>query len=103
MMKIYNYHGTTDTFNIKDKILPPIVTGILREEWRKNYKNKIFFTQNFGQAKKYAIKAAKKYGGNPIVYSIVPMGVINYLKDGEWICDYGSIIAIIPFERKEKV
>lgn len=91
-MKTQYYHGTTTNLKIVNKILPPIDTGILRENWRKKNLNKVFYTLNFGQAMRYAVKAAKKYGGKPIVYSIVPKGQTDYLKDGEWICDYAIVI-----------
>lgn len=86
------YHGTTNKLNITNKILPPLYSGILREDFRKKYLDKVFFTKFLPQAKKFAYKAANKYGGDPVIYIVVPQGIINYLKDGEYICDYAIIV-----------
>lgn len=42
------YHGTSDVFQIKKVLLPPIITEIKREEWRKKiHRQSIFYNINF--------------------------------------------------------
>ena len=74
------YHGTTDMFNMK-MIKPAQQTNNLREEWRKKLINKVFFTTSLMSAQKYAKKAAKKYGGNPIVYKVKPLVKLYIVSD----------------------
>ena len=40
------YHGTTDALHIRNWILPPIFTENQREDWRKKYRDKVFFTDS---------------------------------------------------------
>ena len=77
------YHGTSDIFNI-NIILPPIETGIIREDFRKNNKNVVYITSSLGSAQKYAQKAAILFGGKPIVYEVEP--------------DWDSLVRRIDFE-----
>ena len=88
------YHGTTDIFKIK-KLLPPIITGQLREDWRKKYKDKVFITPSIMSAEKFAYKAVQKYGGNGIVYEVKPHGQVIHINTNEYICDKATIIKII--------
>lgn len=90
-MKIF-YHGTSDVFNIKKVILPPIQTNNLREDWRKNHLDKVFFTTSLLSAKMYAKKACKKYGGNPIIYLVKPIGQYFNRIDCEYIADKAIIM-----------
>ena len=53
------YHGTTDLFPIKKVLLPPVMTDIKREDWRKKYADKVFFTTSILSASMYAKKACK--------------------------------------------
>lgn len=52
------YHGTTNSFNLRegDYLLPTMQTGILREEWRKNNTDKVFFITSLLSATKFAKK-----------------------------------------------
>lgn len=70
-IKIF-YHGTSNALGVKKIILPPIQTKNLREEWRRKYIDKVFFTTSILSAENYAKKACKKYGGNPVVYIVKP-------------------------------
>ena len=89
------YHGTTDIFAINNVILPPNQTNNLREDWRKKYKDKVFFTDSLLSAEKYAKKACKKYGGNPVIYIVKPVGQWFYRIDTEYIADKASVIGIM--------
>ena len=86
------YHGTSNTFNIKKVILPPIQTDILREDCRKKYLDKVFFTTSLLSAENYAKKACKKYGGNPVVYMVKPVGQYFNRMDNEYIADKAVVI-----------
>ena len=88
------YHGTTTNFNLKqgDFLLPAIITGNLREEWRKKYKDKVFFTNSLLSAQKFAKKAASKYGGEPIIYIVKPSIPYYHINTNEFIADRAKII-----------
>ena len=86
------YHGTSNTFNIKKVILPPIQTDILRENWRKKYLDKVFFTTSLLSAENYAKKACNKYGGEPVIYLVKPVGQYFNRVDSEYIADKAIII-----------
>ncbi len=85
------YHGTTDIFKI-DTIKPAQETNNLREEWRKKLTNKVFFTPSLMSAQKYAKKAAQKYGGEPIVYIVKPIGDVWHINTNEYVADRAKII-----------
>lgn len=86
------YHGTTDAFNIKKIILPPINTNNLREGWRKKYHHMVFFTTSSLSASKYARKACEKYGGNPVVYEVKPIGQYFNTINGEYISERALVV-----------
>ena len=93
MDKLKMYHGTSDIFSIK-KILPPIESGNLREEWRTKIRDKVFITPSILSAEKFARKAALKFGGNPIVYEVCPHGQVDNINNNEFICDSADIIRV---------
>lgn len=88
------YHGTSDILGIDRMILPPEITGNQREEWRIKYHDKVFFTSSLLSAEKYARKSCNKYGGNPIIYIVNPIG--NYYKriDCEYVADKAVVLGI---------
>lgn len=86
------YHGTTDLLKIRRVLLPPTVTGWMREDWRRKYNDKVFFTTNLGTAQKFAKKACAKFGGNPIVYIVRPIGGYLPTIEGEFISDRALVI-----------
>lgn len=90
--KLIFYHGTTDAFRIKRVLLPPSYTNNLREEWRKKYQNMVFFTTSLLSASKFARKACKKYGGNPVIYEVRPMGQYFNTIYGEYISEKALIL-----------
>lgn len=81
------YHGTSDALDIERMILPPEITGNQREEWRKKYHDKVFFTSSLLSAEKYAKKACNKYGGSPIIYTVKPIGEYYKRIDYEYVAD----------------
>ena len=91
MGRIY-YHGTTDKFQMHKMILPSSITGIRREEFRKKYADKVFFTSSYPSAYMYAKKAVENYGGNPVVYIVRPMGLCLNTVNNEFIADKALII-----------
>ena len=86
------YHGTTDVLKIKNVILPPINTNNLREDWRKKYHHMVFFTTSSLSARKYAKKACEKYGGNPVVYEVKPIGQYFNTINGEYISERALVV-----------
>ena len=88
------YHGTTDIFNIKKILLPPTYTNNLREDWRKKYRNMVFFTTSPLSAHRFARKACEKYGGNPIVYIVKPIGQYFNTINGEYISEKALVLGI---------
>ncbi len=89
------YHGTSDSLQIHKVLLPPIVTNRKREHWRKKYDDKIFFTTSLGTARKFSQKACEKYGGNPIVYIVRPIGQYFNTIEGEYIADKAVVIGTL--------
>lgn len=89
------YHGTTNIFNIGDKILKPSIdTGILREDWRKKNLDKVYFTTSLLSAERFAYKASQKYGGCGIVYIVKPIGDVVNLNTNEYIADKAIILDV---------
>lgn len=71
-----------------------MVTSIKREEQRKKFTDKVFFTTSILSASMYAKKACKKYGGNPIIYIVKPIGQFFNTIDTEYIADRAWILNI---------
>lgn len=88
------YHGTTDTLPVRRFLLPPIVTNRKREDWRKKYEDKVFFTTSLCSARKFAKKACLKYGGSPIVYIVRPIGQYFNTINGEYVSDKAMILRV---------
>lgn len=89
------YHGTTDKFPICKVLLPPVITDIQREEWRKKYVDKVFFTDSIMSANMYAKKACKKYGGNPVIYIVKPIGQFFNTINTEYIADKALVVSTV--------
>jgi len=87
------FHGTTDAIQIKDRIMPSIETGYLRELFRNKNLDVVFLTMSKASAEYYAKKAVKQYGGNPIIYNVTPEGFIEQ-NATEIICDWAIINGI---------
>ena len=84
------FHGTTDAILLKDRILPSIETGYLRELFRRKNLDVVFLTVSKASAEYYAKKAVKQYGGNPVIYNVTPEGFIEQ-NGTEIICDWATI------------
>lgn len=91
------YHGTSDALAIHDWILPPIFTENQREDWRKKDRDKVFFTDSILSAKKFARKACVKYGGQPVIYEVKPVGQWYGTIHTEYIADKARIKGVIEF------
>lgn len=86
------YHGTSSIFNIQT-IKPSIKTGILREDFRKNNRDKVYVTTSIGSAERYAQKAVDKFGGSPVVYEVKPdYDTLAARIDCEYITDFAIVI-----------
>lgn len=91
MTKAY-YHGTSTNVNVKDKLLPSIVTDNLRETFRKKLQDKVFVTDSKVSAEKYAKKAVAHFGGNTVIYTVKP-DYYSLIKNGtEYLTDYAIIL-----------
>lgn len=79
------YHGTTTAVvGVNEfRLLPPESTGRLQEVGRKVRLDKVFATPNEGLAKVYAGRAARRFGGRPII-------LIVSLPDRDTEIDSGS-------------
>lgn len=97
------YHGTTDLFPIKKVLLPPVLTNNKREEWRNKNIDKVFFTTSAISAEMFAKKACKKYGGNPIVYIVKPVGQYFNTINTEYIADKAIIIDVLSVNQKRDI
>lgn len=89
------FHGTTTELGIKTAILPPLKTGRLSEYNRKKNLDKVFFTKDKNSALIYARKAVKQFGGNPVVYTIYPIGNITPIQTAQGTSVYMSDEAIV--------
>lgn len=85
------YHGTTDALSICDMVLPPTVTSVQRE-YRVDDTDKVFFTNSAKSARYYAKKAAMKFGGNPILLVIEPIGWYIPTNNTEFISQKAKIV-----------
>ena len=88
------YHGTSDSLRIRKILLPPITTNRKREHWREKYEDKVFFTSSLVSARRFAKKACDKYGGNPIIYIVRPIGQCFNTINGEYISDKAVVVGI---------
>lgn len=90
-MRVF-YHGTTDALRIHKILLPPVITNCKREDWRKKNEDKVFFTTSLGTARRFAKKACEKFGGNPIIYIVRPIGQYFNTIEGEFVSDRAVVI-----------
>lgn len=87
------YHGTSDVLKIGKYLLPAVYTGVQREEWRKKFTDVVFFTPSPLSAEKYARKACEKYGGNPVVYTVKPIGYYSNVVNNDYIAEKAKILS----------
>ena len=86
------YHGTSDAILINSFILPPSETDCKRETHRNKLTDVVFFTTSLPSAIKYAKKASVKFGGNPLVYVVEPVGEVYYIANNEYVSEKAIII-----------
>lgn len=89
------YHGTSSAIKIHKLILPPCDTNNLREDWRKNNLDVVYMTVSLLSAMKYARKACEKYGGDPIVYEVKPLGFWAHRIDAEYIAEKALVLSVV--------
>ena len=90
--RLHYYHGTSSALNIKNLLLPPSESGVIREDFRKRNLNEVFLTTSKLSALRYAVKAAARFGGVPVVYEVEPdFTTCEPRIDNEYICSYAKI------------
>lgn len=62
-------------------ILPPSDTGVISEVGRKKNLGRVFFTKDIGLAKIYAGRAARSYGGDPVLFRVISPVDVETLSD----------------------
>lgn len=85
------YHGTSDALNI-EVIHPPKDTGIMRDETRNDFMDKVFMTSSIRSAWRYAKKACARLGGSPVVYMVQPVGDVLSVRDHEYIAELAVVV-----------
>ena len=85
------YHGTSSSFEVGSFLLPPNLTGKLREKRTKNT-DVVFLSKSKVSANMYAKKACIKYGGNPEIYQAVPVGRYDEIHNLEIVCGKAKIV-----------
>ena len=88
------YHGTSTALGLRKWLLPNAQTGVVREG-RAKRNDEVYVTNCILSAKKYAVKAAKKFGGAPIVYIVRPKPFAIHRIDTEFTCDMAKIIGVL--------
>ena len=88
MTMIY-YHGTS--IQGLTEILPPVETNILREDFRRGYRDCVFITPLKKSAETYARKCTQKFGGQPVVYEVKPVNHTE-INVSQYICDKAYVI-----------
>lgn len=96
------YHGTSDIIAIKEFLLPPIYTDVKRELGRIKLVDCVFLTTSLLSACGYANKACNRFGGNPIVYVVEPIGDVSHVMNNEYIVEKGIIKDMIIIEENKR-
>lgn len=96
------YHGTSTVFQL-DSIQPPEQTGNKREGFRNYNDDVVYVTTSFGSARSYAFKAANQYGGQSVVYEVLPDFDSLVLRvNNEYITKSAKIISKTIVQSKTK-
>ena len=77
------YHGSSSECEIQNMLLPPVDSDTLSEKGRLKNLDKVFFTGDFNSAKIYAGRACRQFGGNPVMFKVIPMSNIDCLNPKE--------------------
>ena len=86
------FHGTSTNVGIGDKLIPPHMTGTLSEVGRKKNLDLVFFTADRSSARVYAGRSVRKFGGEPIIYRVYPVGDVTVLNR-----DAGTTVYAAPW------
>lgn len=89
--KMIFYHGTSTNIKINNILLPPSETGLLREDFRKNLRDKVFVTISKPSAIRYAKRAVEQFGGEAIIYIVKPDRESLIKRGTEYLCDAAFI------------
>ena len=91
------YHGscTACLSELNYKLLPPKETNLIQEKGRKKNLDKVFFTKDLGLAKIYAGRSKQRFGGNPIIFRVIPMDEVECINDSKGATVYMSNYAFI--------
>ena len=92
------YHGTSSNVDIGDRLLPPHMTGTLSEVGRKKNLDLVFFTADKSSARVYAGRSVRKFGGDPVIYKVHPVGDIRVLNT-----DKGTSVYAAPWAYVENL
>lgn len=95
MIKLY--HGTSDALGIKDVIISPAQSGQLRESFRSKHLDDCYATTSLLSAQKYAFKASSRFGGNPVVFEVEPLGPISNINNNEYISTKYKVVKKLTF------
>lgn len=102
------FHGTSSAFNLGDVIAPAEVAGVPSvhsSEHLTNLRSNAFATQDIDRARAYAEKAAKRFGGSPLVYRVEPVDLTNLAfdmdapDDSSWMSSKGFRV-VSPAEKE---
>ena len=85
------YHGTSSSLDVKSYLLPSIDTDVLREDFRSKLRDVVFVTSSVVSAEKYAKKAVDRFGGDPVVMIVSPIGA-RRINNNEYVCDKAIVL-----------
>lgn len=91
------YHGTSTSLDLSvgDQLLSPEHSSKLSELGRKKNLDLVFLTPDFNYAKVYAGRSVRQFGGEPVVYTVKPVGARLFQKspgNDIWVADGGYIV-----------
>ena len=85
------YHGTSSSLDVGSYLLPSIDTDVLREYFRSKLRDVVFVTSSVVSAEKYAKKAVDRFGGDPVVMVVSPIGS-RRINNNEYVCDKAIVL-----------
>ena len=85
------YHGTSSSLDVGSYLLPSINTDVLREDFRSKLRDVVFVTSSVVSAEKYEKKAVERFGGDPVVMVVSPIGS-RRINNNEYVCDKAIVL-----------
>ena len=85
------YHGTSSSLDVGFYLLPSIDTDVLREDFMSKLRDVVFVTSSVVSAEKYAKKAVERFGGDPVVMVVSPIGA-RRINNNEYVCDKAIVL-----------